>query len=149
VGDSMNPRLKLLIEEYKKELEESISDPSLREIVAVGIVIANEIIDWDKVRKKYNIRERRSLLLKIVGRDRVSEAGFVLLENGKAIPYTGIEKVDVEIVIPEEVFWAIIAGKISIKEAWLRDLVKLKGDHPLRDALILIPLFETIRKVIT
>jgi len=143
----VDPRLKMLVEEYKRELEQ-VRDPRLKEIIAIGIAVANELIDWGKVREKYGIRERRSLLLKIVARDRTEEAGFVLLENGRAIPYTGIEKVDVEVIVPEEVFWAIVAGKISVREAWLRDLVKLRGRHPLRDALILIPLFETLRRVL-
>lgn len=143
----MDPRLKLLVEEYKRELRH-IEEENLREIIAIGLVVANELIDWKKVKEKYGIKKRRSLLLKVVSKNRVNEAGFVLLEDGRAIPYTGIERVDVEVVVPEEVFWAIVAGKIGIREAWLRDLIKLKGDHPLRDALILIPLFETLRRVL-
>ena len=143
----MDARLKLLLDEYMNQLTH-VRDPRLRELIALGIMVANEFIDWKKVREKYGIKEQRSLLLKVISKDGEQEAGFILTPDGKAVPYTGIERVTVEVTVPEEVFWAIVAGKITVKEAWLRDLIKIRGENPLRDAMILIPLFETMRRIL-
>ena len=140
-------RVRMLVEEYKGMLT-NIRSEKLREVIAYGIVVANQLIDWRKVRERYGIRERRSLLLKIISEDGEEEAGFILTEDGRAIPYTGIERVTVEVIVPEPVFWLLLSGKIGLREAWLRDLIRLEGENPLRDAMILIPLFERLRELV-
>ena len=140
-------RLLDLAERYKAMLA-GIRSERLRELIAYALVVANEMIDWAKVRRMYGFEEDRSLLIRIVSDDGTEEAGFILTPDNRVVPYTGVERVTVVVTVPETVFWLIVAGRLSVREAWLRDLIQVEGENPLRDAMILIPLAERIRELV-
>lgn len=122
-----------------------IADDELRELIALGVELANKYIDFCEFRKKYGIPEDRTLKLRIV--DVEGEAGFVIV-GCHVRPATGLERATVTIETTKDVFWALVDGKLSVYEAWLYDLVKFRGEHSLRDAQLLIPLFELLREYI-
>jgi len=121
--------------------EIGIEDEEIKEVIALAIEIANERIDFEKLRKKLGIKEDRSLLLKII--DVPGEVGFIIVDN-KVRPIIGIEKATTYVELTKDVFWAIVTKKISLYDAWLYDLVRIRGEYSLRDAQILIPLFEML-----
>ena len=62
----------------------------------------------------------------------------------KVKPIIGIERVTTVVEVTKDVFWAIVTKKLDAYEAWLYDLLKIKGEYSLRDAQLLIPLFEML-----
>lgn len=118
-----------------------IEDEDIKEIIELAIELANRQIDFCKVKQKFGIPEDRSLKLKIV--DVPGEAGFVIV-GCHVRPVLGIERVTTVVELTKDVFWAIVTKKLSVYDAWLYDLVKIRGEYSLRDAQILIPLFELI-----
>ena len=121
--------------------EIGIEDEDIREVIALLIEFANKYVDFKKVRKKYGIEDDRTLILKIV--DVPGEAGFII-DGDKVRPLRGIERATVVVKCTKDVFWAILTRKLDPYTAWLYDLVKFEGDNALRDAQILIDMFETI-----
>ena len=118
-----------------------IEDQEIRELIALAIAIANERIDFCKLRERFGIPEDRSLKLKII--DVPGEVGFVIV-GCRVKPLIGIERTTVTVEMTKDVFWAIVTKKLSLYDAWLYDLVKFRGEYSLRDAQILIPMFELI-----
>lgn len=121
--------------------EIGIEDDDVKEVIALAIELANKYIDYEKVRERIGIKEDRSLLLRII--DVPGECGFIIVGN-KVKPVIGIEKATTYVEMTKDVFWAIVSKKLSLYDAWLYDLVKIRGEYSLRDAQILIPLFELL-----
>lgn len=122
-----------------------IADREIRQLLEYGVAVANKLIDFCEVRKRLGIPEDRTLKLKIT--DVEGEAGFIII-GCEVRPLSGIEKATVTVETTKDVFWALVAGKMTVYQAWLYDLVRFKGEHSLRDAQLLIPLFETIREYV-
>lgn len=118
-----------------------IEDQEIKEVIQLAIEIFNKYIDICKIKEQLGVQEDRSLKLRIV--DVPGETGFVII-GCRVKPVIGIERVTTEVELTKDVFWAILTKKISLYEAWMYDLVKFKGEYSLRDAQILIPLFETL-----
>jgi len=140
----------LVSEELRKKfagLEEGIGieDEEIKEVIQLAIELANKHIDFKKVKEQAGVTDDRTLKLKIV--DVPGECGFIIVGD-KVRPIIGIERATVEVKLTKDVFWAIVSGKLSLYDAWLYDLVKFEGEFSLRDAQILIPLFEIIREYI-
>jgi putative sterol carrier protein len=118
-----------------------IEDEDIREFISLVIEIGNKKIDWSKVREKYGIPPDRTLMLRIV--DVKGEVGFVIVGD-KLYPIRGWEKPTVIVEMTKDVFWALATRKLSLYDAFLMGLVRFKGERHLRDAMILIPLFDQI-----
>lgn len=118
-----------------------IEDQEIREVIEMAIELANARIDFCKLKERLGIPEDRSLKLKII--DVPGEVGFVII-GCRVRPVLGIERVTVTVEMTKDVFWAIVTGKLSAYDAWLYDLVKIRGEYSLRDAQLLIPMFEMI-----
>lgn len=118
-----------------------IEDREIRDLIELAVALANERIDFCKVKERFGIPEDRSLKLRIV--DVPGEVGFVIV-GCEIRPLTGIERTTVTVETCKDVFWAIVTKKLSVYDAWLYDLVKFRGEYSLRDAQMLIPLFELI-----
>ena len=121
--------------------EIGIEDEMIKECIALLIELANKYIDFKKVKRKYGVDEDRTLLLRIV--DVPGECGFII-DGDKIRPLRGIERATVEVEMTKDVFWALVTRKLDLYTAWLYDLVKFKGENALRDAQILIDMFETL-----
>ena len=122
-----------------------IEDKEIREVIELSIELANQTIDFCKLKEKFGIPSDRSMKLRI--HDVVGEVGFVIV-GCNVRPLIGIEKVTTTVELSKDVFWAIVSKKLSVYDAWLYDLVKIRGEYSLRDAQILIPMFELISDII-
>ena len=122
-----------------------IEDNEIKEVIEMAIELANQTIDFCRLKEKLNIPSDRSLKLKII--DVEGEVGFIIV-GCRVRPLIGIERVTTTIELTRDVFWAIVTRKLSIYDAWLYDLVKIRGEYSLRDAQILIPMFDMIYDVI-
>jgi len=118
-----------------------IEDEEIKEIIALAIELANKYIDIPKLKEKLGIKEDRSLLLKI--KDVKGECGFIIVGD-KVKPVIGIEKATTYVEITKEVFWALVTRKLDPYDCWLFDLCKIRGEYSLRDAQLLIPLFNLL-----
>ena len=118
-----------------------IEDDEIREFIDLAIEIGNKKIDWSKVREKYNIPPDRTLMLRIT--DVRGEVGFVIVGD-KLYPIRGWERPTVVVELSKDVFWAIVTRKLSLYEAYIYNLVRFRGENSLRDAMILIPLFDEL-----
>ena len=123
-----------------------VSKEDLKEVIAFFIAYANKYIDFARVKRMYGIEEERSALIKIVTEVGEEVVGVVITSDNKVLPYTGVEKATIEITLTENVFWAIVAGKLDIKKAWAAGLIDVNGENPIRDALIIIPLVDTLKR---
>lgn len=121
--------------------EIGIEDEDIKEVIALLIELSNKLIDFKKVKRKYGVEEDRTLLLRIT--DVQGECGFIIVGD-KVRPLRGIERATVEVEMTKDVFWALVTRKLSLYDAWLYDLVKFRGENALRDAQILIDMFETL-----
>ena len=135
----------------RRELEQiksmlGVSKEDLKEVIAFFIAYANKYIDFAKIKKVYGITEDRSLLVKILTSDKEEVVGVIITSDNRVEPYTGIERATVTVTLDEDVFWAIVAGRIDVKRAWALGLIDVEGENPIRDAMILIPIIETIRR---
>ena len=122
-----------------------IEDEDIKEIIELAIDLANKTIDFCKVREKFGIPEDRSLKLRII--DVPGEVGFVIV-GCSVRPIIGIERVTTTVELTKDVFWAVVTRKLSVYDAWLYDLIKFRGQYSLRDAQLLIPMFEMIYDII-
>ena len=139
--------LRRRVEEVKSLLK--ISRDDLREVVAFFIAYANTYLDLSELRRRYNIEENRSALIRILtGEGRREVVGVLLTSDNKVEPYTGREEATVVITLDEDTFWAIVAGKIESKRAWALGLIDVDGENPIRDALILLPVVDAVRSAI-
>ena len=121
--------------------EIGIEDEEIREVIALAIELANKYFDVRKIKQQLGVKEDRSLKLKII--DVPGECGFIIVDD-RVRPVLGIERVTTHVELTKEVFWAILTKKLSLYDAWLYDLVKFRGEYSLRDAQLLIPLFELL-----
>jgi len=135
VSDELRKRLSGLKEEI------GIEDEEVKEVIALAIEVANRYFDVRKIKEQLGIKEDRSLKLKIV--DVPGECGFIII-NDRVRPILGIEKATTYVELAKDVFWAILTKKLGLYDAWLYDLVKIRGGYSLRDAQLLIPLFELL-----
>ena len=139
-----------MAEELRKKfgnVEEGIGieDKEIREVIQLAIELANQTIDFCKLKEKFGIPNDRSLKLRIY--DVPGEVGFVIV-GCSVRPLIGIERVTTTVELSKDVFWAIVSRKLSVYDAWLYDLVKIRGEYSLRDSQILIPLFEIVSDIV-
>ena len=118
-----------------------IEDQDIKEFIELVIDIGNRKINWAEVRRKYGIPEDRTLMLKIV--DVKGQVGFIIVGD-KLYPIRGWERPTVVVEMTKDVFWALATKKLSLYDAFIYGLVKFRGDNALRDAMILIPLFDEL-----
>ena len=118
-----------------------IEDKEIREFIELAIEIGNTKVNWAKVREKYGVPPDRTLMLKIV--DVKGEVGFIIVGD-KLYPIRGWERPTVVVEMTKDVFWALATRKLSLYDAFMLGLVRFRGEHALRDAMILIPLFDQI-----
>lgn len=118
-----------------------LEDQDIREFIELAIELGNKKIDWGKVREKYGVPPDRTLMLKIV--DVKGEVGFIIVGD-KLYPLRGWERPTVVLELTKDVFWAIVTRKLSLYDAFMMGLVRFRGPNALRDAMILIPLFEEL-----
>lgn len=118
-----------------------IEDNDIREFIELVIEIGNRKINWASVKQQYGIPDDRTLMLRIV--DVQGAVGFVIVGD-KLYPIRGWERPTVTIEMTKDVFWALATKKLSLYDAFIMGLVKFRGDNALRDAMILIPLFDEI-----
>jgi len=118
-----------------------IEDEEIREIIKLAIELGNKYFDVCGIKERLGVKEDRSLKLKIV--DVSGEVGFIII-GCEVKPIIGIEKATTYVELTKDVFWAILTKKLGLYEAWLYDLVRIRGEYSLRDAQLLIPLFEML-----
>lgn len=118
-----------------------IEDQEIKEFINLAIELGNRKVDWSKVRERYGIPPDRTLMLKIV--DVQGEVGFIIVGD-KLYPIRGWERPTVTVEMSKDVFWALVTRKLTLYEAYIYGLVKFKGENSLRDAMILIPLFDEL-----
>jgi len=118
-----------------------IEDEEIREVIRLAVELGNKYFDVCKMKEQLGVKEDRSLKLRII--DVPGEVGFVVV-GCQVKPVLGIERVTTEVELTKDVFWAILTKKLSLYDAWLYDLVRIHGEYSLRDAQLLIPLFELL-----
>lgn len=113
----------------------------LKEFLEISIQYLNKKIDGKKLMQKYSPNEKRNLLLTITYPE--GQVGLNLDENFQLV--TGeVLNPTVEAKMGENVFWAIVSGKLAFAEAYFDGGLDLLGDQELRDFAILAKVFNEL-----
>lgn len=137
----MSDELRKRIAKLKEEIH--IEDEDIKEMIALIIELANRTIDVGKLKEMFNIRENRSMLVKIID-VKGGEIGFIIDETNSIRPVRGLEKATTYVEITKDVFWALVTGKLDPYDCWLYDLCKVRGEYSLRDVQLLYKIFTVV-----
>jgi hypothetical protein len=137
VSDELRKRIVKLKEEIP------IRDEDIKEVIALTIELVNRTLDIEKLKKMFNIKENRSMLVRIVDVEG-GEVGFIIDETNSIRPVRGLEKATTYVEITKDVFWALATRKLDPYDCWLYDLCKVRGEYSLRDVQLLYKIFETV-----
>ena len=116
----------------------------LEELINLSIEYINRSGLLLRLKEKYKIKENRSLKVTIISESE-KRYGFVAdINSGKVYTIEKFEgKPTVEIIVPEEVIWQILAGKETFAGAFFKGKLIMKGEYWVRDFKILNDLFTT------
>jgi hypothetical protein len=137
VSDELRKKIIKLKEEIPVE------DEDIKEMIALTIELANRMLDIGKLKEMFNIRENRSMLVKIID-VKGGEVGFIIDETNSIRPVRGLEKATTYVEITKDVFWALATRKLDPYDCWLYDLCKVRGEYSLRDVQLLYKIFTAV-----
>lgn len=137
----MSDELRKRIAKLKEEIP--IEDEDIKEMIALAIELVNRTLDIGKLKQMFNIKENRSMLVRIIDVEG-GEVGFIIDENNNIRPVKSLENATTYVEITKDVFWALVTGKLDPYECWLYDLCKVRGEYSLRDVQLLYKIFSTV-----
>ena len=117
----------------------------IEQLLPLLVKLGNRTVDWRRLFREAGIPEDRTMKIVIV------DAGVmkgIALKDGRLVLAEDISNPTVTVYMTSNVFWAMITGKMSAYEAWLRGLISFSGDFALRDAVLLTRLFDELRRVV-
>lgn len=117
----------------------------LKEFIELGVQYLNKKSDLKSLRQKYSPNENRTLSIIITYPN--GRVGLHFDENFNLSTGTVLNPT-VEARMSENVFWAIVTGKLPFVEAFFDGSLDLIGDNSLRDFVVFSRIFTEFQHLL-